>query len=195
MNAISLPRRKKGFSIVELIIVIVVVALLSTLVIVNYSNVRVQSENTRTIGNVKQYVDAINLYRIRNGAYPVAPGESGKTVAMVCLGTGYPSGKCGVITSKETFESASFMTDLQNGSGSDISAIVNVKHGAVGGESFIGAAYGVDQTDSEHSSTLYSRTIQWFLAGEDRDCGINKAWAYRTANGNTACEINFEEVQ
>lgn len=188
-------RTSKGFTIVELIVVIVVIAILAAITIVSYNSVRIKSENARTVANVKQYVDAITLYKVRTGSYPPAPNEGGKKVAMVCLGTGYPAGTCGTISWKTTYESSTFMSELQRGSGADISNIVNAKYGVVGGESFTGAAYGTDLTDEAHSSTLYARTIQWFLTGEDQDCGVAKAWAYRTSNGNTACELDFEEIQ
>ena len=183
-----------GFTIVELLIVIVVIALLAAITLIGYNAVRIRSENTRTIANIRQYVNAITLYNIKTGAYPVAPGESGQSVAMVCLGIGYEDSYCGRISSVDTYESSSFMNDLQAKSGVTLSAAVSDKYGDVGGESFVGAAYGVDKTDSEHSSTLYARTIQWHLTGENQDCVLAGAWAYRTEDGNTACEIDFEEI-
>lgn len=188
-------RTSKGFTIVELIVVIVVIALLTIITIVSYRAIRTESENTRTKANVRQYVDAVKLYRIRTGAYPTAPGEGGKKVAMVCLGTGYTGGSCGTISWKTAYESAAFTSELQRGSGVNIEAIVNDVYGVVGSESFRGAAYGVDLTDNEHSSTTYTRAIEWFLSGPDQDCGVPRAWAYRTSSGNTACELNFEEIK
>ena len=184
-----------GFTIVELLIVIIVIALLAAITLIGYNAVRIRSENTRTIANIRQYVSAIRMYNIKTGTYPITPSESGKSVAMVCLGIGYKDGYCGRISSINTYESSSFMDDLQAKSGVSLSAIVSDRYGDVGGENFIGAAYGVDITDSEHSSTLYARTIQWHLTGENQDCILAGAWAYRTEDGNTACEIDFEEVQ
>ena len=186
--------RRHGFTIVELLIVIVVIAILAVITLVSYNAIHSRSENTRTIANVRQYVTALNLYSIKTGAYPTAPGESGKSVAMVCLGIGYKDGYCGRISYKDTYESSSFMNDLQAKSGVSLSAIVSDKYGDVGGESFVGAAYGVDMPDSNHSSTLYARTLQWHLTGENQDCVLAGAWAYRTEDGNTACEIDFEEI-
>lgn len=181
-----------GFTIVELVVVIVIIAILATLTLVSYNSVRVRSNNTRTMANVKQYYNAIKLYNIKNGRYPAAPGEGGAQVTMVCLGTGYPSGQCGTITGTTVKESAAFMSDLQSGSGTNIADIVNDQYGVVSSESFIGAAYGIDTTDTAHSPTGRARMIEWYLAGKNQDCQIPQSWAYNSSNGNTACELDFE---
>ena len=184
---------KRGFTIVELVIIIFVIAILAVIAFVSYRGIKARSDNARTVSNIQQYYNAIELYRARTGAYPKVPGEGNGTVTMVCLGTGYPGGKCGKITGTNIFESATFMKELQDGSGTDISAIVNNQFGAVSNENFTGAAYGIDLTDNHHSSTGRARMIEWFLAGDDQDCKIPKAWNYASDGGNTACELDFED--
>jgi hypothetical protein len=36
--------------------------------------------------------------------------------------------------------------------------------------------------------------IEWFLEGENQNCGLTKTWAYHSANGKTACELDLEEI-
>lgn len=185
--------RITGFTIVELMIVIVVIAILAVITIVAYNGTRTQSNNARTLTGVQQYYTSIKLYYAKNGGkYPTVPNEGTAQVTMTCLGTGYPSGKCGTITGTTVNESASFMSTLQQGSGTNIGGVVNDQSGSVGGESFIGAAYGIDTTTSAHSPTGRARMIEWFLAGANQNCKIPQAWAYNTAHNNTACELDLE---
>lgn len=77
--------KQKGFTIVELLIVIVVIGILAAISIVAYNGIRTRANNTQTIDAVKQFVKAYNLYAADNGGYPQ---ESG------CLGEGYPANVC-----------------------------------------------------------------------------------------------------
>lgn len=185
-------RTRTGFTLIELLIVIVIIATLATITYIGYYGIQVRSQNTRTLANVREYYDAIQIYQIKNGSYPATPDEGSSYIAMVCLGTGYPSGSCGKITGVTVSESATVMATLQKGSGSTIHGIVNDQLGAVNNESFVGAAYGIDTTDPAHSPTGRARMIEWFLAGKNQNCQIPHSWAYNSANGNTACELDLE---
>ncbi len=76
-----------GFTIVELLIVIVVIAILATISIVTYSGIQTRAENTKTIQSVSAYAKAIALYAADKGAYPIQN--------FSCLGS--PS-RCGNMT-------------------------------------------------------------------------------------------------
>lgn len=186
-------RKKSGFTLVELLIVIVIIAILAVLSLVAYNGITNRANNTVTISNVSEYANAIELYNSLQGYYPPAPGEGDSTVAMTCLGLGYTGGSCGKITGTDIYESDSFMKDLAAGSDTDISDIVNSQFGNVGNESFVGAAYGIDTTDADHSSTGRARMIEWFLRGKNQNCTLPNSWAYNTSDGNTACELDLEE--
>ena len=188
----SLPRHNKGFTIVEIIVVVVVIAILAAITVVSYRNMQQRANNTKTIANIQQYVKAINTYKVFTGSYPKVPGEAPGTVTLTCLGLGYPSGQCGVISGSQVTESSVFMADLQQKSGVNLSAIVNNRSGAVGGESFTGAVYGIDLSATSPSG--YGRVIDWIMEGPNQKCGLEGSWAYSSKNGNTACEISIEDV-
>lgn len=194
MNSLLRAKRESlpGFTLIELLVVIVVIAILVAVTFVTYAGLQVRTQNTKTLANVTQYYSALQVYKIRNGTYPIVPGESPGQFDMVCLGVGYTNGTCGKVTGNVVSESPGVMTDLQQGSGSNINGIVNDQLGAVKSESFIGAVYGIDSTDTAHSPTGYARMIEWFLAGKNQDCKIPRSWAYNSANGNTACELDLE---
>jgi prepilin-type N-terminal cleavage/methylation domain-containing protein len=61
---------KRGFTIVELLIVIVVIAILAAISIVSYNGIQTRAENTKTISATAAWVEALQLYKIDNGNYP-----------------------------------------------------------------------------------------------------------------------------
>ena len=80
----SILSKKKpvGFTIVELLIVIVVIAILAAITIVAYNGIQVRAENTKTIAAVNAHRKALTQYRIDNNGYPTNGG--------MCLGNTYP---------------------------------------------------------------------------------------------------------
>jgi prepilin-type N-terminal cleavage/methylation domain-containing protein len=70
-----------GFTIVELLIVIVVIGILAAITIVSYNGIQERARKTNLISAVKAYTTALNLYRIANNTYP--------STQTVCLGIGY----------------------------------------------------------------------------------------------------------
>lgn len=74
-----------GFTIVELLIVVVVIAILATISIVAYTNIQQRARNSQTAAGVNSYIKAIKLYLVDNASLPVYNG---------CLGANYPSDLC-----------------------------------------------------------------------------------------------------
>lgn len=69
----------RGFTIVELLIVIVVIAILAAVTVVAYNGIQTRAENTKTTQGVTAYVRGILMYATSNGTYPVE-------AAYPCLG-------------------------------------------------------------------------------------------------------------
>lgn len=90
-------KQTQGFTIVELLVVIVVIAILATITIVSYTGIQVRAHNIRTIALVRQYVDGLQQYAALYGSYPTQAEPS------VCLGVGYRDrdgdgvGDCGAL--------------------------------------------------------------------------------------------------
>lgn len=91
----NLKKIKSGFTVVELMIVIVVIAILATISVVTYSGMQDRAKNSLIASSVAQYKKAILSYRTFNsGASPLDDG-----IRYVCLGTvaDYPTeGSCGI---------------------------------------------------------------------------------------------------
>lgn len=82
---VSRPKHRKrqplGFTIVELLIVIVVIGILAALVIIAYSNIQQRARNASRIASVKELQKILALYVAQEGKYPYA--------SYGCMGSGY----------------------------------------------------------------------------------------------------------
>lgn len=194
MNRLWLPEKQNGFTLVELLIVVAIIAVLATIGFVVFSGVQERAYNAKVIAGVKQYHSAIMDYYALNDQYPETSREqAGNAIALTCLGTGYTDGTCGTVTGTQVIEDEVFNEQMRNILSGHPPVIGNDSiH--VQGESFVGAVYGSDMT--AHSSTGYARTIQYALIGADQDCVLPGAWAYDTSTNppTTACEIDLEEL-
>lgn len=188
-------RRTNGFTIVELLIVIVVIGILAAIVIVSYRGISNRAYNLQIIEGARQYRTAIVSYYINEGRYPQTQRDvDGENIAMTCLGSGYKDQYCGTITGVQTFEDSLFNSQMTTFMGGQMPSI-SVKNLPVGNESFVGAVYGRDVTDPAWSGGFdYALTIQYALIGENQDCVLSGAYPYRFDDNSktTACEIIFE---
>lgn len=105
-------RSRKGFTIVELIVVIVVIGILAAITIVSYRGVQQRAMNASIIAEFKSWKDAFRSYYAVFGRFPTMPADS-----HYCLGTGFPGGKCRdyLANNAHTYTEASstaFMADL-----------------------------------------------------------------------------------
>lgn len=62
--------RMRGFTIVELLIVIVVIAILASIAIVAYNGVQDRAQNTRRQSDIRSVQRLVEAYQVENGAYP-----------------------------------------------------------------------------------------------------------------------------
>ena len=81
----SMRKSRSGFTIVELLIVIVVIAILAAISIVAYTGIQTRAYNTKVISGTSQYQKAFQAYKAVNGTYPSMGG---------CLGSNYPNNNC-----------------------------------------------------------------------------------------------------
>jgi|TARA_B100001245_G_scaffold17776_1_gene11734 prepilin-type N-terminal cleavage/methylation domain-containing protein len=59
-----------GFTIVELLIVVVVIGILAAIVIVAYNGITTQAKNSQTISAANTWIKAMRLYEVENGSLP-----------------------------------------------------------------------------------------------------------------------------
>lgn len=81
----ALHRHSRGFTIVEILIVIVIIGILATLVMVNY-------QGTQTRARTSQWIDNLNTWEQLLRSHQQATGDFAVTVGgPVCLGSGFPA--------------------------------------------------------------------------------------------------------
>lgn len=82
-----------GFTIVELLIVIVVIAILAAITIVAYNGIQTRAYNTRIFSGANQYYKALISYKTVSGSYPAS---------NACLGANYPNSACWAVNQDGT---------------------------------------------------------------------------------------------
>tara|TARA_B100001250_G_scaffold101066_1_gene84985 strand:- start:232 stop:714 length:483 start_codon:yes stop_codon:yes gene_type:complete len=69
-----ISKKQSGFTIVELLIVVVVIGILAAIVIVAYNGIQDSARATAKISDIKTMQKAIELYYAKNGTYPNTGG-------------------------------------------------------------------------------------------------------------------------
>ncbi len=80
-----MKKKNKGFTLIELMVVIAIIGLLSSLVLAAITNARQKAENSRTVQTVRQLQNQLAIYNLDNGGYPNPTGSAG---AFYCIGIG-----------------------------------------------------------------------------------------------------------
>lgn len=81
-----MQKRATGFTIVELLIVIVVIGILAAIVIIAFNGVQQRARNSQTISAVREYAKIYTAYAIDNQKHPLN--------SNYCHGSGYPGDLC-----------------------------------------------------------------------------------------------------
>lgn len=77
--------KRTGFTIVELLIVIVVIAILAAITIVSYNGITARATETQIVTEAKQAVTLLKAFYAENGHYPAITNSQGS----VCIGEGF----------------------------------------------------------------------------------------------------------
>lgn len=91
MNYIS---RARGFTLIELMVVITIIGLLASTVLASLSNARSEARDTQRLVYARELMKALELYRNKNGGYPCT------STSIVCSptgGTGFSSNNARII--------------------------------------------------------------------------------------------------
>lgn len=178
-------KSKSGFTIVELLIVIVVIAILAAISIVAYNGIQQRAQNSKTTTALTAWVKALKLYKVDNGRWPAG---------YACLGSGYGRGLSGT-------ETSGFHCRQDGAGGAYENATFNAALKDYAGSSFPTPAF----VTSRSTDTIWRRGLSYLYGGgSGTDVYILAEYAgvqsscpsvasedadYRTVyNGNTECQ-------
>ncbi len=66
-------KKQKGFTLVELIVVIAIIGLLGSILMVSVGTIRVRTRDTKRAQDIRGIQQAVELYFATNGHYPIYP--------------------------------------------------------------------------------------------------------------------------
>ncbi len=80
-------KNKNGFTLIEVLVVVVIIGLLSNMAIVNYGQKTKEAKDVVAQGNIVNIMTAIELYEMEKGYYPDDTPEDPLTVLLGEEGT------------------------------------------------------------------------------------------------------------
>lgn len=110
--------RKNGFTIVELLIVVVVIAILAAITIVAFTGIQQRARNSGISVSLKDSVKLLSLYRSEKGSWPIE--ASGKQRYSYCIGRDFP-----VLTGSPSSSSSPTVTNPLRGCNDYNGSLVN----------------------------------------------------------------------
>lgn len=75
-NKNSFRQRSKGFTLIEMLIVVAIIGILSSLILVGLASFRSRGRDARRVADVKQVQNALEVYYTKNLKYPAVTGGS-----------------------------------------------------------------------------------------------------------------------
>lgn len=150
-------KSKSGFTIVELLIVIVVIAILATISIVAYNGIQQRASNTKTIAAVNQVIKSVSGYIAANDAYPYP------SAASICI-VPADDGTCTIYDTTQRSSNSTLISNLTS-----ISTLPSATPSAHASFNGITYNYSTGRTFNGDPRPL---TIVYSLRGEQQKCGV-----------------------
>lgn len=157
----------KGFTIVELLIVIVVIAILAAITIVAYNGIQNRANNTKTIAAAGQIVKLVKSYLATYDSYPGTANVCA-TKDRVCT-TG-----AGVVN---TANNTALMMELQK-----------IGEPPAENSQSVSGNYGIQyiyESTATFNGTAAPVRIEYWLAGDAQGCGLSNV-----SNGSTSASVS-----
>jgi len=178
--------KQTGFTIVELLIVIVVIGILAAITIVVYNGVQTRAENTKTINAVASYAKGITAYAVTYGNYPITAGYPCLGSASLCARVAGTTGGCAATSDGSVGQVAAFNTDISQIMGSSLPS-PSTQTMVCGTNTYSGAYY--------RPSTGTQAWIVFYLRGNQPCDAVGMTVSVRQQQDDmTRCQITFPSL-
>jgi prepilin-type N-terminal cleavage/methylation domain-containing protein len=172
--------KSKGFTIVELLIVIVVIGILAAITVVAYGSVQKKASNNSALTELRQWHKLFDLYKAQEGSYPTM-ADGG-----YCLGTGYPIGGGGVARCRD-YGGTGTSSYLESTNTSLLTELRKVGTLPVGAKKPINGTVGA-YVDYTPASIVLIMVIQGSSSAE---CPSPTAFGWTDSAGRLLCNITL----
>ncbi len=112
LNNIKFNRNNRGFTIVELLVVIVVIGILAAITIVSYTGITNKANTTKSISNASTTQQVIEVYAAENNGYPVTFASIMAYAGATRIPAGLTVGSAGATTGPITLGSGNGLTSV-----------------------------------------------------------------------------------
>lgn len=157
----NLSGMNRGFTIVELLIVVVIIAILASITIVSFNGIQTRANNSAVQSDLSAFKKKMDIYRLDNGRYPaVGTGQTQTAVSTALQGlkvtqTAYLDGANNVNLVYCTNSTGSRFAAVAWGKGSRDQGYVVSDNGSVGPYSFTHASGTITCPRVDASLTEY----------------------------------------
>ncbi len=172
-------KKAHGFTIVELLLVIVVIAILAAISIAAYTNIQQRAKNTAIINAASQSLKMIQAYIAEYGTYPLTSnGTFCMTVDSEC------------------------QTDSNSDSKTPSNTTFNTRMATIGtlpksvpteGSRLYGVSYNYYSTDSFNAESQPA-FIRYYLIGVNQQCGLPGIMAYSAPTAYVTSTTGYSSV-
>ena len=79
---------EKGFTLIEILIVVAIIGMLSSVVLVGLGSFRSRGRDARRVADLREVQNALELYYAKNGNYPIGNNVNVSTLGLQSAGIG-----------------------------------------------------------------------------------------------------------
>ncbi|OYW43862.1 hypothetical protein B7Z28_00540 [Candidatus Saccharibacteria bacterium 32-45-3] len=182
---------RSGFTIIELLVVIVVIGILATITVTGYNGVKERALSTKAASIANSYARLLQLYKSETGSYPLASQSS----IYICMGepSHYPA-ETGMYAGNCTHTSST----VGNGTDSSLNAMLKAYTPALPdsrlptvdayGELYRGIVYSKYASDF---SVIYKLSGNQSCPGGSKYYDNGNVW-FTTNRPHTECQITLK---